>query len=216
MIDCFHGLRHNTVICRYYQDCNIRRVCSTHTHCGKCFMSRCIQESNGLAINIYSIRTNMLCNTSRFLIRYICFTDCIKKRCLTVIDMTHDADNRRSYCQILLCLILFLKEFLNDVYLFFLLTDNLIINCNIFCVLKGNLRVNRHNLPLQEQLLNNCGRLQLHLISQFLDGKGFGNGNHLDLFFHSLLYLLFRLDKAPCFVLILYSRLILFVNKVFP
>ena len=32
----------DTVICCDNKDCDICRICTTHTHCGKCFMSRCI------------------------------------------------------------------------------------------------------------------------------------------------------------------------------
>ena len=79
MVDRLYRLRHNTVICCYYQNSDIRGVCTSHTHCCKGLMSRCIQEGNALTLYIYSIRTDVLCNTTCFLICYIGLTDGIKK-----------------------------------------------------------------------------------------------------------------------------------------
>ena len=58
-------------------------------------MSRRIQEGNGLIVNSYSIRTDMLCNTSGLFIRYIGLTDGVQKRSFTVVNVSHDADDRR-------------------------------------------------------------------------------------------------------------------------
>ena len=54
MVDRFYSLRHDTVICCNNQDCNIGRICTTHTHCGKCFMSRCIEEGDFLTVDFHN------------------------------------------------------------------------------------------------------------------------------------------------------------------
>ena len=54
MVDCLNGLWHNTIICSDNQDCNIGRICTTHTHCGKCFMSRCIEEGDFLTVDFHN------------------------------------------------------------------------------------------------------------------------------------------------------------------
>ena len=95
MVDGFHGLRHHAVVRGHHQNGNIRGIGSPHTHGGKGLMSRRIQEGNGLIVNSYSIRTDMLCNTSGLFIRYIGLTDGVQKRSFTVVNVSHDADDRR-------------------------------------------------------------------------------------------------------------------------
>ena len=51
MVDGLDGLGHYTIVGCHYQDGNISRVGSTHTHSGKRLMSRCIQEGDLLAVD---------------------------------------------------------------------------------------------------------------------------------------------------------------------
>ena len=130
-----------------------------------------------------------------------------------MVNVTHNADNRRSSLQILFLLLILLQKLLDHIYLDLLLTDNIIINGNVLSFLVGDLCINSHNLSLQEQLLDDHRRLQLHLIRQILNRKGFRQGDHLDLFLR--LFLLFlRLDKSAGFVLILQCSFVLFVHEV--
>ena len=71
-------------------------------------MSRCIQESNLLSVDLNHIGANMLSDASRFAVSHIGMTDRIQKRGLSVIDMTHDADDRGTlHHQVFVFLILF-------------------------------------------------------------------------------------------------------------
>ena len=130
-----------------------------------------------------------------------------------MVNVTHNADNRRSSLQILFLLLILLQKLLDHIYLDLLLTDNIIINGNVLSFLVGDLCINSHNLSLQEQLLDDRRRLQLHLIRQILNRKGFRQSDHLDLLLR--LFLLFlRLDKSAGFVLILQCSFVLFVHEV--
>ena len=42
MVDCFDGLRHDTVIGSNHQNCNIGAHCATRTHGGECGVTRCV------------------------------------------------------------------------------------------------------------------------------------------------------------------------------
>ena len=108
MIDRLYRLGHHAIIRCHYQNRNICGVCTTHTHGSKRLMSRCIQESNGLPVYINGISTDMLGNTASFLIGNVGLTDRIQKRGLTMVDMPHNTDDRRSGNQSFLCILVFL------------------------------------------------------------------------------------------------------------
>ncbi len=148
MIDRLHGLRHDAIIRRHDKDCDICRVCTAHTHRRERLMSRRVKESNFLSIDIDGIRTNMLCDTSRFLVCHVGLSDRIQERGLAVVYMPHNTDDRRSRHHILLILILLFQELLNDVNFYFLLADNIILNRNIFRCLIWNFLIDRHDLSL--------------------------------------------------------------------
>ncbi len=200
MVDGFHCLRFYAVIRRNDQDRDIRRIGTAHTHRGKGFMSRRIQKRDLRIINVYSICTDRLCNTTGFLIRYICLADRIQKGCLTMVYVSHDADYRRTFHHLAHILFLFLQQFLNDIYLHFLLTDDIIFDRDILRLFIGDFRIQGHDLTGKEQLLDDNGRLHLHLVGKLLDGQLLRQRDHLDLFLHYCLFL-FRLDKAACLVL---------------
>ena len=101
MVDCLDGLWHNTIICSDNQDCNIGRICTTHTHCGKCLMTRSIQERDLLSIDGHHRCTDMLGNTTGLAVCHTCGTDRVQQGCFTMIDMTHNTDNRWTWNQIL-------------------------------------------------------------------------------------------------------------------
>ena len=107
MIDRLHSLRHNTIICCHDKDCDICRICATHTHRRERLMSRRVKERDLLSIDIDGIRTNMLCDASCFLVCHVCFSNGIQKRGLTMIDMAHYTDDRRSWHHICLIFVIF-------------------------------------------------------------------------------------------------------------
>ena len=169
MINCLDRLRHNAIIRSNHQHRNIRGIGSPHTHRRKRLMARCIQEGNTLPINGNHVSTDCLCDTACFLIRHVSLTNGIQQGSFTMIYVSHNTDNGWSAHHGIFILIIFLQQLLNDIYLYFFLTDNIIFNRDIFRIFIAYLGIQCHDLSLQEKFLNNHGRLNLHLICQLLD-----------------------------------------------
>ena len=150
MVDCLNGLRHHAVVCCYYQNCNIGRLCTTHTHCSKCLMSRSIQECDLLTIDLYGICTDVLGDTTGLAGGNVGRTDCIQQRSLTMVNMTHNTDYRRSCNHIVLILFFLFQKLSNNINFLFFLTENIIFHRDLFCLLIIDLGVQSHNLSLQE------------------------------------------------------------------
>ena len=85
-----------------------------------------------------------------------------------MVNVTHNTYNRGAFHHLAFVLFLLFQQFLDHVNFFFLFTDNIVFNSDIFCFLKADLRVQSHNLTGQEQLLDDHGRLHFHLIRKIL------------------------------------------------
>ena len=138
-------------------------------------MARRIKECDLLSIDIHHICADMLSDTARLFIDHVRMADCIQKRCFTMVNVTHDTDYRRTLLHLALVLFLLLKQLFYYVYDFFLLAENIEFQRDAFCGLIIDLLIDRRDLALHQQLLHNDGRYDLHLISQFLDGKNLRN-----------------------------------------
>ena len=90
MIDSLYSLGHYTIVCSYYQDSDICCIGPSHTHGGKSFMPRSIQESNLLSVNRYHIGADMLSDASGLTVCYMSFSDTVQKRGFTMVYMTHN------------------------------------------------------------------------------------------------------------------------------
>ena len=148
MVDRLDGLRHNTVICCNNEDCNISGFCTTHTHCGKCLMSRRIEECDLLSVDLYHVRTDVLSDTACLFCSYIGLADCIQKGGFTMIDMTHNAYNRRTGYHVLLILFFLFQKFLDDVNLDLFLTEYVKLHRDLFCLLVIYFLIDGDNLAL--------------------------------------------------------------------
>ena len=182
MVDRFHGLRHDTVIRCHDKDSDIRGIGASHTHGCKCFMARCIKECDRAVIVMDHGCTDMLCNAAGFFIRYMCIADRVQERSLTMVNMSHDTDNGRSGNQICLIFIIFFQKICDQILLLLMFAENIIINCDLFCFFIRQILVQRDHLAGHEQLLDDGGSLDLHLIRKFLQGDGIRKDDRLDLF----------------------------------
>ena len=79
MVDGLHGLGHHAVVRCHHQNGDIGRVCTTHTHGGKSLMSGSIQESDGIAVYIHRISTDVLGDTAGLPVGHIRMSDGIQK-----------------------------------------------------------------------------------------------------------------------------------------
>src|SRR5699024_11451704 len=108
-------LKHHAVIRSHNEDGNVRGIGSAHTHGCESLMSRCIKEGDLLSVDFHHVGADMLCNTACLSVGYVSVEDGIQKRGLSVVNMAHNADHRRTFLHLLLVLLLFLEEFLDHV-----------------------------------------------------------------------------------------------------
>ena len=102
MANRFFSLWHYVVICSNNNNHQVGYLCSTCTHCGKCLVTRCVQESDFLpTFHFYTVCANVLGNPARFISSYISFSDIVKQRGFTVINMTHYCYNWSASYQII-------------------------------------------------------------------------------------------------------------------
>ena len=205
MVDRLNCLWHNTVIRSNYKDCDICRACSTHTHCSKCLMSRCIEECDLFSVDLNNRCTDVLCDTTSLTACHITVTDRIQKRCLTMVNMTHNTYNRRTFYHKAFVFFILFQKFFDHIYNFFFLTENIEFHCDLFCCLVINFLVYSYDLALHEKLLNNNRRNDLHLISKLFDCKNFRNHDLFDLLFLLLFLHLWLLHFHCRFLLLAFS-----------
>ena len=154
MTDRLYCLRHYTIVCGNDQNCDICSVGTTHTHSCERLMSRCIQECDLLALDIYHVSTDVLCDSAGLASGYVCITDSIQKRCFTMVNVTHNTDYRRSRNHIILVLFVLFEELCDHIHLFFLLSNDIKAKCDLLCLFKVDLLVYCYHDTFHEKLLN--------------------------------------------------------------
>ena len=169
MADSLNSLWHDTIISRDNEYCNISRVCTTHTHCCECFMSRCIKESDLLSVDFNNRGTDVLCDSTCLASCYMCITNCIQKGCLTMVNMTHNADNRRSGNHCRFVFLFFFQKFFDNIYFFFRFCNDIVVKCDFLCFFEIDLMVYSYHDTFHKELLNNYRRLHLHCFCKLAD-----------------------------------------------
>ena len=97
MVDGLDCLRHYAVVRSNNDDRNVRHLGTTGTHRRKGLMTRGIKECDSLSIRkLHIIRTDVLGDTTGLTCDDISLTDIVEKRCLTMVNVTHHSDYRRS------------------------------------------------------------------------------------------------------------------------
>ena len=91
------GGRHDRVIGCDDDDSDIRHLCSTGTHSGKCLVTRGIKECDTASVRQFHIVcTDVLGDASCLAGDDIGLAHIVKQRCLTVIHVSHDGNDRRT------------------------------------------------------------------------------------------------------------------------
>ena len=109
--DGFYGLRLNAVISRNDENRDIGYMSSSGAHSGKGFVSRSIQEYDLLSVDSHLGSADMLRNSTRLRSRHVGLSYGVKQGSLSVVDVTHDGNNRRSRAQILFVILEKFKSF---------------------------------------------------------------------------------------------------------
>ena len=172
MVNRLNGLRHNAVVCRNNQNDNIGNLCTTSTHSGKGLVTWGIDEGNLTAVNSDLRSTDCLCNAAGLTSCNTGVTDCVQKRCLTVVNVTHDGNYWRTWLQVLRIIVegegilLFLGHNLN-------LATKVISN-NLNKLIRHGLG-ERQRVAKQEQALNDVICRNAKKLSKFRDSRALRN-----------------------------------------
>ena len=94
MRNSFERLGHHAVVSRYHQNDDVSRLSTAGAHGRKGFMPRGIQERDDAARRFHMIRTDVLRDAARFTRGNLGAADVVQKRRLTVVNVTHDRDDR--------------------------------------------------------------------------------------------------------------------------
>ena len=94
MFNGFFGLRHHTIICCDHNNHNICDLCPSSTHRRKGFVTWGVDKGNATIWGFNMISTNMLGNAACFTCSHFGFTDIIKKRSFTMVNMPHNSHHR--------------------------------------------------------------------------------------------------------------------------
>ena len=89
VVDRFYGLRHDTVVRRYYQHRNIGDVSSACSHRCESFMARGIEEGYLAVIVVYLIRAYVLGYAARLAVGDMRVSYPIEYRGLAVVNVAH-------------------------------------------------------------------------------------------------------------------------------
>ena len=209
MVDRLHCLRHHAVVRGDDKDRNICCVCTAHTHGSERLMSRCIQERDLLAVDFNNVSSDVLGDSACLAVCHIGMTDRVQKRSLTMIDMAHDADYRRTLHHKALVLLVLFQEFFDHIDNFLLLAEHVEFHRDLLGCVKVDLLVHCHDFALHEELLDDHGRHDLHLVCQLFDREDFRDHDLLDLLFLLLRRLLLRFlrlsDRFLLLVLLCFS-----------
>ncbi len=160
-------------------------------------MTRGIQKRNLSASRRHHIGTDMLSDASGFFVRHIGMADSIQKRRLSVVYMTHHADDGRSGDKRLLRIFLILQHLADHILFHFRFRIKIVLQRDLARRFKIQLGVHRQHFSCHKKLLNNNGRLNLHALCQIGDADALRQRQFLRLqvlFLHSRRFRL-RSDK---------------------
>ena len=108
MVDGFHGLRHDAVVGGDHEDRDVGEFGATGTHCGEGFVARGIEERDlarlALKVDGHLVCADALGDAAGFAFDDVGAADGVEQSGLTVVDMAHDGDDRRTRLQILVLL----------------------------------------------------------------------------------------------------------------
>ena len=114
VVDRFDGLLHDAIISGNNKDDDVRDFRTAHPHFGESFVARRVNKSDDIAGFAFDlIRPDMLGDAARFASSNISRTNSVKNRGFTVVNVTHDSNNRRTRLHIAFIFISFINDDVN-------------------------------------------------------------------------------------------------------
>ena len=108
MVQCLNGLRHNAVICCDHEDCHVGDLRTTGTHSGERLVTGGIDEGNRAVFTfdggVDLVCTDVLGNAAGLTLNDIGVTDSVQQAGFTVVNVTHDGNDRGTSLQNILAL----------------------------------------------------------------------------------------------------------------
>ena len=109
----FRGRHHRVIGCDD-DDCDIRNLCTAGTHGRKRLVSRCVKECYPTSVaQLHVIRSYVLRDTSGLTGNHVGVADVVEQRRLTVVDVSHDGNNRSTRHKVVLVVLLFTDSLLH-------------------------------------------------------------------------------------------------------
>ena len=100
--------RHHRVVGSNDDDGNIRHLGTTGTHGSEGLVTRGVEEGNlATVLQLHVVGTDMLGDTTSLTGNNVGVADMVEQRCLTMVYVTHDGDNRCTADQVVLVILLF-------------------------------------------------------------------------------------------------------------
>ena len=104
MVQRLNGLRHYAIVSCNNQDCQVGNLCTTGTHGGKRLVTWGVNEGDcaidAVVLNVHLVGTNVLSNATGFTRDDIRVANAVEQASLTVVDVTHDGDNWRTWLKV--------------------------------------------------------------------------------------------------------------------
>ena len=141
MVDSFLRLRHHVVVSGDDDDSDVRDLRTTSTHSGEGFVTWRIEEGNALTtLEADAVGTDMLGDPPCFASDDVGIAQAVEERRLTVVDVTHDGDDRRTADEVSFVIdLFFLRDGFDD-----LSADEVGLVAEFFCDHLDGLSVEAH------------------------------------------------------------------------
>ena len=109
MVDCLDCLWHDCIVGGDDDDCEVGHLGSSGTHCREGFVARGVEEGDSLPVReFHVVGTDVLGDSSCLSCNNVGFPDVVEEGSLTVVNVSHHGDDRRSRNEIPVIVILLL------------------------------------------------------------------------------------------------------------
>ena len=174
MVDGLNRLRHDTVVCGNYKDSDIGDVRTSCTHGCECLMSRSIEEGDVLALNVYLISTDVLCDAACLACGNVSVSDAVEDRGLAVVNVSHNYYYGAARLEVRIVVVGVVDEALlnGDDDLFLYLCAELLSYER--CGIEVYLLIYRSHYAESHELLDNVGSRSLQTCCELADCNALG------------------------------------------